>query len=145
MDFYAGSAVAISDNLATRYTEASRLQSRSIGRRSSARLFPVRFDIQAKRDAMSGAPIFNFPQTVWLYPRVMMNWGPRYNRNVEVLAVNILTSVIPARDCKVLFGTTSHRAIDLADLFAREVLLDMPADGGIISRDFLLDWTRAHL
>lgn len=138
MDFYAGSAVAIQDNLVTRYSGVT-FQSRR-----ATRCVP-QFDIQARRDSLTGAPTFNFPQTVWLYPRVMMNWGPRYSRPVEVLSVNILTTVIPARDCKVLFGTTSHRALELADIFAKDVLLEMPTDGGIIPRDFLLDWVRSHL
>jgi len=44
------------------------------------------------RRAPDGTPRFNFSQTVWIHPRVDMNWSARMNRSVQTLAVNILVA-----------------------------------------------------
>jgi hypothetical protein len=92
------------------------------------------------RRSPSGAPRFNLPQTVWLYPRVKMNWGPRVNRQVETLAWNILaafTMVQPrrrsVRSC-IVFTPEESRA------FAELVICTMPVNGGCIPRAVIRTW-----
>jgi len=63
---------------------------------------------------------FNFEQAIWLEPTVAM--GSRTRRESEVLAVNILTRLIPTRNVRALVGVTSKQAIRLAPLFVTECL-----------------------
>jgi len=63
---------------------------------------------------------FNFEQAIWLEPTVAM--GSRTRGESEVLAVNILTRLIPTRNVRALVGVTSKQAIRLAPLFVTECL-----------------------
>ncbi|HXQ29449.1 MAG TPA: hypothetical protein VN848_09280 [Gemmatimonadales bacterium] len=63
---------------------------------------------------------FNFEQSIWLYPTVAM--GSRSRRESEVLALNILTRLIPTRNVRALVGVTSKQALRLAPLFVTECL-----------------------
>jgi len=65
---------------------------------------------------------FNFEQAIWLYPTVAM--GSRSRRESEVLALNILTRLIPTRNVRALVGVTSKQALRLAPLFITECLTD---------------------
>jgi len=95
------------------------------------------------RRAPDGTPRFNFPQTVWLYPEVSMNWSTRMNRQMRTLAVNILTPFLPPRTEKVAIGTTSLLALEQAAPFARLFLCTMPRDGGCIPRGVIQEWIRS--
>lgn len=97
------------------------------------------------RRAPDNSPRFNFPQTVWLYPDVNMDWSARNTRAAQTLAVNILTSMVNDRDFITHFGATSRRVIEVADLFTRDCLLTMPTDGGCLPRDMLEQWIKAKL
>ena len=92
------------------------------------------------RRSPNGAARFNLPQSVWLYPRVKMNWGPRVNRQVETLAWNILTAFVMVqprgrgvRSCLV-FTPEESRA------FAELVICTMPMNGGCIPRGVIRTW-----
>ena len=63
---------------------------------------------------------FNFEQQIWLEPTVVM--GSRTRGESEVLALNILTRLIPTRNVRALVGVTSKQAIRLAPLFVAECL-----------------------
>jgi hypothetical protein len=67
-----------------------------------------------------GIERFNFPQEIWIYPNVAM--GSVGAAPSEVLAVNILTRLIHARDLPVLIGVTTRRALQLAPRFVEECL-----------------------
>jgi hypothetical protein len=67
-----------------------------------------------------GIERFNFPQQIWIYPNVAM--GSVGAAPSEVLAVNILTRLIHARDLPVLSGLTTRRALELAPRFVEECL-----------------------
>lgn len=67
-----------------------------------------------------GIERFNFPQQIWIYPNVAM--GSVGAAPSEVLAVNILTRLIHARDLPVLSGVTTRRALELAPRFVEECL-----------------------
>src|SRR5688572_19453038 len=75
------------------------------------------------RRAPDGTPRFNFPQTVWLYPGVEMDWLARNTRAVQTLAVNILTSFLLERNVATYFGATSRRVLNAAPRFANVSLL----------------------
>jgi hypothetical protein len=95
------------------------------------------------RRAPDGTPRFNFPQTVWLYPEISMNWSTRMNRQMRTLAVNILTPFLPPRTERVAVGTTSLLALEHAAPFARLFLCTMPREGGCIPRSVIQEWIRS--
>lgn len=88
----------------------------------------------------NGADQFNFPQTVWLYPRVPMRATPRFTRAAEVLAVNILSLVFAERDYQAFQGRTSARAVRLARDFYRDCLSELPTDGWCIPLETIREW-----
>jgi hypothetical protein len=97
------------------------------------------------RRAPDGSPYFNFPQTIWLYPKTSMNWSPRLTRHVETLAVNLLAPWISARRQRSMGLTPEQLAIVVSRAFAREFLCTMPADGGCIPREVIQEWLRNAL
>lgn len=92
------------------------------------------------RRTPEGEPRFNFPQTIWLFPQVQMDWAKHANRAVQTLAVNILTPSLPERDMAAYFGTMSRRAFDAALSFAEDFILSMPEQGGRIPRETIERW-----
>lgn len=88
----------------------------------------------------NGADQFNFPQTVWLYPRVPMRATVRFTRGAEVLAVNILSLVLVERDYRAFRGRTSTHAVRLARDFYRECLSELPIDGWCIPLETIHGW-----
>lgn len=92
------------------------------------------------RRTPEGEPRFNFPQTVWLFPDVRMDWARHANRAVQTLAVNILTNFFPERDMAAYFGTMSRRAFGNALRFAEDFILSMPPGGGHIPREIIERW-----
>jgi hypothetical protein len=94
------------------------------------------------RRAPDGAPRFNFPQTVWLFPDIRMDWSIRLTPAVRTLAVNVLTVWILEQDLAVCFGCTNRRAVAAADRFARAFLLTMPDSGGCLPRELITEWIR---
>lgn len=97
------------------------------------------------RRAPDGSPRFNFPQTVWLFPGVEMDWSARNTRAVQTLAVNILTSFLLERNVVTYFGATSRRVLNGAARFADACLTTMPAQGGCISRELIEKWILEEL
>ena len=97
------------------------------------------------RRAPDGTPRFNFPQTIWMYPEVPMNWSTRMSRQVRTLAINILTPFLPPRTEKLVVGTTSLMALDAAASFAHLFLCTMPREGGCIPRSVIQEWIRSTL
>lgn len=93
----------------------------------------------------NGTDQFNFPQTVWLYPRVPMRATPRFTRAAEVLAVNILSLVLAERDHQAFQGRTSARAIRLARDFYLDCLSELPAAGWCIPLDTIREWASTAL
>lgn len=87
-----------------------------------------------------GVEHFNFPQAVWLYPRVVMRATARFTRAAEVLAVNMLTLALPERDYRAYIGLTSSRALHFARPFAEDCLLDLPRDAWCIPLHTLRHW-----
>jgi hypothetical protein len=97
------------------------------------------------RRAPDGTPRFNFPQTVWWFPDVTMDWSRRADRRTRTLALNILTPLLPERDVQAHFGLTSRRAVLAAAPFAAAFLQEMPADGGCIPCEVLKQWIEEEL
>lgn len=63
---------------------------------------------------------FNFEQEIWLEATIAM--GSRSRPESEVLALNILTRLIPTRNVRALVGVTSTQALRLAPLFVEDCL-----------------------
>jgi hypothetical protein len=97
------------------------------------------------RRAPDGSPRFNFPQTIWLYPKISMNWSERLTRQVETLAINLLTPWMSARRQRMSGLSAEQLAIVASREFARELLCSMPADGGFIPREVIQEWIRSAL
>lgn len=99
------------------------------------------------RRSPDGAACFNFPQTVWLFPDVAMDWSRRPNRSVQTLAVNILMPFV--RRCCVEIphdpGNVKRYALGLARPFAETFLLTMPTTGGRIPREVIVEWLQDAL
>ena len=97
------------------------------------------------RRAPDGSPRFNFSQTIWLYPKIAMNWSERLTRQAETLAVNLLAPWISARRQRATRLTAEQLAMIASRAFAREFLCSMPADGGCIPREVIQEWIRSAL
>jgi hypothetical protein len=96
------------------------------------------------RRSPDGAPRFNFPQMICVYPRVKMNWSPHLNRQVETLGVNILGAYVlslPRRNRLRAIRFT----LDESRAFAELVLCTMPQNGGCIPRMIIQAWIREAL
>lgn len=87
-----------------------------------------------------GVDRFNFPQTVWLYPRVQMRATRSLTRAAEALAINILSLVLADRDWEELEGKQSERASRLARSFYEDCLSELPNDGWCIPLDTVREW-----
>jgi hypothetical protein len=87
---------------------------------------------------------FNFEQAIWLEPTVAM--GSRTRGESEVLAVNILTRLIPTRNVRALVGVTSKRVLRLAPLFVDECLSarDAECTRWTIPIEALRAWLASH-
>jgi hypothetical protein len=92
------------------------------------------------RRSPNGSPRFNLPQTVWLYPRVKMNWGPRMNRQVETLAWNILTAFVRVQPRKTGVRSSVLLTLEESKAFAELILCTMPMSGGCIPRAVIRTW-----
>ena len=126
-----------------RHAAAGEPRKARVSRRTAKPL--LGWDIVARR-LSNGQPIINLPQVVWLYPGVTMDWGPRYNENVQVFAVNLLHSVLPGGNVLTSCGSHVRRAVlDAAPYFAHSALLEMPREGGVISECFLRAWVRRFI
>lgn len=88
----------------------------------------------------NGTDRFNFPQTVWIYPRVAMRATPQLTRASEVLALNILSLVLAERDWQAFGGKTSARAVRLARSFHRDCLSELPSHGWCIPLETIREW-----
>lgn len=110
-------------------------------------LDPVTFRVLGAiaRRAPDRSPRFNFPQTIWLYPKTSMSWSARLTRHVETLAVNMLAPWISAHRQRATGLTAEQLAIVASREFAREFLCTMPADGGFIPREVIQEWIRSIL
>jgi hypothetical protein len=97
------------------------------------------------RRAPNGAPCFNFPQTVWLSPKLRMDWSVRLTPAVQTLAVNVLTLWTVEQDLAACFGRTNRRAVAAADRFAGAFLLTMPDSGGCLPRELIMRWIREEI
>ena len=85
---------------------------------------------------------FNIAQSVWLYPRVRMDWSSRRSRGCETFAVNVLARCVGGPKVQTYAGVAAQKAIDYAPLFMEECLLTMPHDGGCIPLEYLAAWIR---
>jgi hypothetical protein len=87
---------------------------------------------------------FNFEQEIWLEPTITM--GSRSRRESEVLALNILTRLIPARNTRALVGVTSAQALRLAPLFVEDCLAARDPDLArwTIPIEALRAWLASH-
>jgi hypothetical protein len=92
------------------------------------------------RRAPDGSPQFNFAQTVWLYPRIDMDWSPRAAHSTETLALNILAAYLALRPERTRRGSAGRTALSAARPFAEMFLRDMPRAGGCIPRAVILEW-----
>lgn len=101
----------------------------------------LRYGVIATRGPRN-RPYFNFSQQIWLYPGVQMDWSSRPSRAVETLAVNILVGFISERRGWVFSGNVSRHLYTVACSFAEHFLLTMPASGGRIPREVIVEWLR---
>jgi hypothetical protein len=97
------------------------------------------------RRAPDGTPRFNFPQTIWVYPRAEMNWAPHMNRQVETLAVNILAAFVLTQARRNRIRATNRFTLDESTAFAKLFLCTMPRNGGCIPRTVIQEWIRRAL
>ena len=96
------------------------------------------------RRSPDGAPRFNFPQIICVYPRVKMNWSPHLSRQVETLAVNILRAYVLTLPTRNRLRAI-HFTLDESRGFAELVLCSMPQNGGCIPRMIIQAWIREAL
>jgi hypothetical protein len=110
-------------------------------------LDPVTFPVLGAiiRRAPDGSPRFNFPQTIWLYPKISMNWSERLTRQTETLAVNLLAPWMSTQRQRMSGLSAERLAIVASCEFAQEVLCSMPTDGGFIPREVIQEWIRSAL
>jgi hypothetical protein len=89
-----------------------------------------------------GTDRFNFPQTIWIRPRIAMRATPRFGRASASLALSILSLAISEQGWRALEGKTSPRAMRLARLFHRDCLAELPSEGWCIPLETIREWLR---
>ena len=92
----------------------------------------------------AGVEHFNFPQSVWLAPRLAMAFTPTRSAALRTLAVNVLTAVSGERTLSVARGRTSARVLALSGAFCEEILLSAPEQAWTLPCSSVADWIAAH-
>src|SRR5208282_4481734 len=88
----------------------------------------------------AGAQHFNFPQTVWLAPRLAMAFTTIRSAALRTLALNVLTAVSGERSLSVAHGRTSARVLALSGAFCEEILLSAPEEAWTLPCSSVADW-----
>ena len=97
------------------------------------------YGVLARRDSQS-RPRLNFTQVLWPYPGVGMDWSAQFSREMHTLAVNILAQFVPPQLNLVANGEADEQLLRLAEAFASELLASMPAAGGRIPQEIVVEW-----
>jgi hypothetical protein len=127
----------------TAATRRSTRRTREAARQRVFRSLPRTYEFRYFVDRR-GCQHFNFPQTIWLNPRIQMAYTPIQTTALETLAINLLTLAIRGRDCRAPIGYTSKRAMDLVPRFCAECLLASPRNAWVLPRATIKAWADSH-
>jgi hypothetical protein len=79
-----------------------------------------------------------------------MDWTSRQSLRAQTLAANILVAFLPTSGryaylCPRSLISRNAPTEGLAWQFARQILVPLPREGGVIDADFLDEWLKIHL